>query len=172
MVSLKNLEEWRGVHESLSRLSRLSRLTGLIFSPDQIKSQEVQMASKSARKRAQEQQRKAEYQVEVAEFRGFSLKRMNRAQSRVSTVGTGTDRRKPVNQKANVGRVRITDGSDNPRKVKASAPRGTFIQYGARTKEGQMENKQRAPEDKRKMWTQGYTYGRWEQGRSVVAISD
>lgn len=130
------------------------------------------MASKSARKRAIAQERKQEYQVEIAEFRGFDIKRMNRAQASVSTVGTGTDRRKPITHKADVGKVRVIDGSDKPKKIKAFAPRGTFIQYGARTKEGQLENKQRTPDDKRKMWTQGYTYGRRAQGRGIAAIAD
>lgn len=130
------------------------------------------MASKSARKRAQEQERKQAYQVEVAEFRGFNLKRMNRAQARVSNVGAGSDLRKPRTHKADTGKVRVLDGSKNISKVKADAPRGTFVQYGARTKEGQLEQKQRTPDDRRKMWTQGYTYGRRAQGRGIAAIAD
>lgn len=98
---------------------------------------------------------------ELAEFRGLTVKRMKAAQANVSTSGTGSDVRKPHGAKCKP-RDRWGDGSTKsgkPRIVsgKAYVPEGTFIQYGARTKEGTLEQrKQIAPGKPGKPWRQGY----------------
>lgn len=112
-------------------------------------------ATEKAARKSDARKVKREAQIaEKAAFVGLTPKRYKAAIASTTTTGTGTDKRKSHGAKLHQHDRYTEDGRIV--KGKADVPRGTFIQYGARTKEGSLEMKQRSHDDKRKVWTQGY----------------
>jgi hypothetical protein len=103
-------------------------------------------------------------QLDLARARGYGddVARMLRASN---GTGDATSKRKPVSCKASDStQIRInSEKTGKPVKATRTAMQGDFILYGARTKEGQLENRKGLAHEP-KAWRQGYDKAAYETG--------